>query len=670
MDEIRIGNARVDFTSLTIDGDAGRFSVEPKVLEVLRALVDQHGKVVDRESLIDKVWGVGFGGDERLSRAISLLRKALGDAPGKSEYIETLPTRGYRLVAEVKIDEPDAAVSKDQLIENQAAITWHPSRRTKWFAAISILAIASIVGFWLLMSPAKLAGSNADKSDLAFLETSSNPVNQKSIAVLPFADLSPTGNQKYLADGLAEEILNAVIKFPDIRVIGQTSSFMFRDSKISAEDVGAALKVKYILMGSVRKQREKIRISAQLVQTENGRVLWSKIYDESANDIFDLQESIARAIASELDIALNISQSERLVPELTSNREAYELFLQGRELSRRFGHENKAKAVELLTQATKYDPEFAAAWAWLARTKMLLAISSTALETEALVAESRMDVDRALALDRDLAMGHYTKSLLQDYDLDFAGSLESVERAYALDPNQPFLAIRRGYYHALIGDTKKAERLMEDGLRRDPTDSAGLLNLASIKLSRGDIDVTSKLLRRSADLGFVPAAGWICFIIPLQTDSDDARNCWKKLPDNLRNRYAPVFKGREMWQLLGEAQFGNDKVARQKVVNLLDTHFEQPDARINTYLLGLYLSLKEPERFMETFVARPYPINASAISLIWFQFDGSNSLLPHPDFPLFAERIGLVTAWQKYGWPERCKKVVGTDGSRGRFKCS
>jgi|GEM_PF-7074931 len=300
---------------------------------------------------------------------------------------------------------------------------------------------------------------------------------------------------------------------------------------------------------------------------------------------------------------------------------------------------------------------------------MLLAITSTPSEIESLVVQSRMDVDRALALDPDLAMGHYTKSLLQDYDLDFAGSLTSAERAYALDPNQPFLAIRRGYYHALIGDSEKAEQMMERGLRSDPTDSAGLLNLAAVKLSRGDMDATSRLMQRSADLGFLPAAGWQCLLKSLEIDASDARECWNALPDDLRDRYAPVFNGREMWKLLGNAQFGNDAVARQKVVNLLDAHFERPDARINTYLLGLYLGLDEPERFMENFVAHPYPINASALSLVWLRPEGANSLLQHSDFPAFAQRIGLVTAWQKYGWPDRCRKNIGTDGSRGRFKC-
>ena len=669
MDEVRIGNASVDFASLTIAGDAGTFSVEPKVLDVLRVLIQQQGEVVGRETLIDQVWGVGFGGDERLSRAISLLRKALGDGPGKAGYIETLPKRGYRLVAKVKIDELAMPVPDEPSTGNQAATTWYQSRTAKWFVAIAILAIASFLLLWFWMGPAQPSGSNTEKSDPAFLEASNDQASRKSIAVLPFADLSPASDQKYLADGLAEEILNAVTKFPDLRVIGQTSSFMFRDAKLSAGDVGAALNVKYVLTGSVRRQGEKVRVSAQLVQTGNRQVLWSKIYNESADDIFDLQENIARAIAGELDIALNISQSERLVPELTADREAYELFLQGRALSRRFGEENKEKAVELLTQATRLDPELAAAWVWLGRTKMLLAITSAPSEIHALVLESRSDVDRALTLDPDLAMGHYTKSLLQDYDLDFAGSLTSAERAYALDPNQPFLAIRRGYYHALIGDSEKAEQMMENGLRSDPTDAAGLLNLAAVKLSRGDRDATFKLMQRSADLGFLPAAGWLCLLKSLQIDASNARECWNALPDELRDRYAPVFDSREMWKLLGNAQFGNNAVARQKVVNLLDAHFQKPDARINTYLLGLYLGLDEPKRFMKNFVAHPYPINASALSLVWLRPEGANSLLQHPDFPAFAQRVGLVEAWQKYGWPERCRKKLGTDGSRGRFKC-
>jgi len=666
---LKIGTAHVDFSDSTIDGPNGRASMEPKVMKLLRVLSGQPGVVLSRETLLDDVWGVDYGGDESLSRAISLLRKAFGEERGKHQYIETIPKRGYRLIADVEIVEQN----REALSENSrapralASLYRHINARTAGlFVGFTVLALVGLLFFWTQPSAVRFTD---DDTGLAFLNTPQDAINQKSIAVLPFADLSGTGDQQYLADGLAEEILNAIIKFPDIRVIGQTSSFMFRERQANLNEIGSTLKVRYVLTGSLRKQRDQVRISAQLVQTDDGHVLWSKTYDESTNDIFDLQENIAQAIARNLDLALDASTEGPLVAELTDDQEAYDLFLQGRELSRRFGHQSKVNAVGLLERATQTDPQFAAAWAWLGRTKMLLSISSKGSETNQLVAGARSSVDRALMLDPNLAMGHYTKSMLQDYDLDFAGSLDSIETASALDPNQPFLVIRRGYYHALIGDIAKAERLMKDGLRRDPTDAVGLLNLAIVKLSVGDVDAAAKLLTRSNDLGFMPARGWLCLIAPLQNGMNSADKCWKDLPDNLKGRYAPVFEGEDAWRTLSNAQFGDDVAARKKVIEWLDVHFKQPDARANAYLLGIYLGLGEPKRFMDIFVAHPFPINAPTIASIWMDQKSYRNLRQHHEFPAFAERIGLVRAWQKYGWPDQCKKAAGTDGSNGRFTC-
>ncbi len=667
-----IGNVRVDFTTNTIDGPAGEIAVEPKVMSLLKMLAENAGNTVSRDDLLNAVWGKHQGGDESLSRAMSLLRSALGDQRderNRFRYIRTIPKHGYRLVADVGFVEQEARnkrVIEDispPKVESQSSIG---RTKKKLLSLLGIMAIGILIFSSFYWAEDTI---NDPAENLAFLNPALQMPDQNSIAVLPFADLSLDGDQQYFADGLAEEILNTIIRFPNLRVVGRTSSFMFRNDKPDLKEIRSTLKVSHILIGSVREQKSKIRVTVQLLKTDDGFVVWSENYDGTSKNIFDLQETIAVAIAEKLDVSLDSLDETRYSSALTSNQEAYDLFLQGRELSRRFGQENKIKAIELLRKATIADPDFAAAWAWMGSTQLLLTISADGSNTQSLVNDARASIGRALVLDPDLAMGHYAYSLLQDYDLDFASSFESMKKAYALQPNQPFLKIRLGYYHGLLGNGKKAEQMMEAGLRQDPTDAAGLLNLGIVKLYSGKKQEALKLMHRSNDLGFLPAAGWLCLVGAMQGKVAQGEECLLNLPISLQNRYAPVFDDTENWRTLAAAAFREDRASREISRELLDRHFQNPDARTNAYLIGAYLDIGEPKRFMDTFISHPFPINASLISFIWIDSDRSQQLRRHKEFPAFAERIGLVDAWQKYGWPDQCVKNPLSDGSGGSFRC-
>ena len=202
--------------------------------------------------------------------------------------------------------------------------------------------------------------------------TSEAPVPKHSIAVLPFSDMSAERDQAYLGDGVAEEILNALVKVTPLKVSGRTSSFSFKGRDLTVSEIGAALNVAYLLEGSVRKQGEKVRITAQLIQTSDGFHVWSDAYDGALTDIFDLQDSIARSIVSELEVLLDVDQV-RLVAKMTKSPAAYDAFLKGRELAQvQDGDGVLAHAIEHLEAAVRLDPDFALAWAWLANANFFL----------------------------------------------------------------------------------------------------------------------------------------------------------------------------------------------------------------------------------------------------------------------------------------------------------
>jgi TolB-like protein/DNA-binding winged helix-turn-helix (wHTH) protein len=667
MDQVRIGTATVNFSRQTIEGAAGTFSVEPMVLEVLRALMARPGEVVLRETLIDQVWGVSFGGDERLSRAISLLRKALGEDARHNRYIETIPKRGYRLlVTPVETGAVDQAVSDTAEPPTSTAAPPKPlSRRV--MAAIGALLILAMVALIHSLAGAGWLGP-AMQGIVPIGAGSDDTSNRNSIAVLPFTDLSPTGDQGYLADGLTEEILDAIMKFPELRVVGRTSSFRYQARDIDPRRIGADLNSQYLLVGSLRKQDERLRVAAQLIEAESGRIVWSQTFEGSIDRIFEFQESIARSIASELGVA--IAAKDRVLPSMTGNKEAYELFLQGRDLSRRFGRDNKRASIRLLEQAVEQDPSFALAWAWLGQTKLLLAITEEPAAARALVKEARAAVEKAKAIEPGLAMGHFVEAVLHDYDLDFAASIDAMERAYAADPNQPYLIIRRGRSYAMLGQIDKAERLIEEGLRRDPTDAAGIINLWRIKLAQGKVDEAYRLAVRSRDLGFVPAAPTICLLQKLRGQDRAASECWAALPDEIVERYRPPFNDRTAWNQIGATFTSGDDHARQQVFAILQDHFGQPDPKMNNYLMDLYLSTGAPDQFMREFIAHPYSGSSSMVASIWINEPQYTNLRRHPAFPAFAERLGLVRAWEKYGWPPQCRKTGGASPGQITFTCA
>ena len=233
-------------------------------------------------------------------------------------------------------------------------------------------------------------------------------IPQKSIAVLPFIDLSAARDQEYFSDGISEEILNALVKLKDLKVPGRTSSFSFKGRNVDLREIGRTLAVAHVLEGSVRKQGDRVRITAQLIRTDNGYHLWSENYDGDLSDVFELQERIARAITRELDVILHGEQ--RLVPVATSDPEAYRLYLQANDIFNRRDMAHMAQAIELLQQAVARDPGFARAHARLAAAYAIQPNYSPEAADTAL-ANVTAAADRASTLDPTLGEPHSAKAL-------------------------------------------------------------------------------------------------------------------------------------------------------------------------------------------------------------------------------------------------------------------
>lgn len=257
-----------------------------------------------------------------------------------------------------------------------------------------IIAVMAVAIVMLLTNQFVLHG---DEKAAASAETPG-----KSIAVLPFTDLSPGHDQEYFSDGMAEELLNALAKLKDLKVAGRTSSFAFKGRNDDLRSIGKALNVAHVLEGSLRKQGDKVRITAQLIQVSDGFHLWSETYDGDLSDVFALQERIARAIADKLEVVMKGDAQQRIVPVATTNPEAYALYLQATGIFNRRDGARFPDAIAQLEQAIALDPKFARAHSRLAA---LLAIAPTytVLDRTAATAGAEEHARIASALDPALA---------------------------------------------------------------------------------------------------------------------------------------------------------------------------------------------------------------------------------------------------------------------------
>jgi serine/threonine-protein kinase len=273
---------------------------------------------------------------------------------------------------------------------------------------------------------------------------------EKSIAVLPFANMSADPENEYFADGITEEIINALTQFEDLRVVARTSAFAFKGKHEDLRVVGEKLNVSKVLEGSVRKAGNRLRITAQLVNVADGYHLWSEKYDREMDDVFAVQDEIASAIADRLKVALADKVDEALVKPATENLEAYQLYWKGRHFWNQRGPGLK-QGLECFEQALALDPEYALAHAGVADSHLLLGFYGMVPSREAMP-KAKGAAKRALELDPTLAEPHTTLGFVTfSYDWDWPAAELEFERALELNPRYVAANYWRGAYRAVVG---------------------------------------------------------------------------------------------------------------------------------------------------------------------------------------------------------------------------
>ena len=379
------GGFLVDSTRRLLFGPGGEpLALTSRAFDTLFFMCQHPGQLLEKAVLMEAVWPNAVVEENNLNQAIFTLRRALKETPGEHRFIVTVPGRGYRFVAPVRqrlpaaeiavphappaaapaptTPEPTMELARPEPVPDSPALPLPepaqeavPVRRrhTLWFASLLVAVVALVVG------------SIAQRTDSQPGAGSPVATGAASVAVLPFTDLSETQDQQYFSEGLAEEVIAQLGQMPGLRVVGRTSSFSFRGGAADLRRVGRSLGVNHILEGSVRKARNRVRVTTQLVHAASGTRLWSAMYDRDLDDVFLVQEEIAGAVAKALSVQLSAGASEAARVG-TRNVEAYDAYLAANTLLNRMCPGDSQGAIRELERAVQLDPGFARAWAALA----------------------------------------------------------------------------------------------------------------------------------------------------------------------------------------------------------------------------------------------------------------------------------------------------------------
>jgi TolB-like protein/Flp pilus assembly protein TadD len=305
-----------------------------------------------------------------------------------------------------------------------------------------------------------------------------------SIAVLPFADMSPDRDQEYFSDGISEELLNLLSKIPELQVAARTSSFSFKDQNLAIPEIARLLNVAHVLEGSVRKAGSEVRITAQLIRADDGYHVWSETWDRTLDNIFEIQDEIAAEVVAQLKVTL---LGEPPTVEET-DPEAYALYLQARQLGRRGSVESVEQSIALYEQALEIEPDYAAAWAGLAR-NYTFQVSFVLGPIDEGIRLAREAANRALAIDPEYAQAYAELGQIAAvYDGDLATAAQHLERALALEPTNPDIIGAAAGLVRKLGRLDEAIALREYAVARDPVNPTGHFGLGWYYVENGRPD--------------------------------------------------------------------------------------------------------------------------------------------------------------------------------------
>lgn len=489
---LRFSDLELDLLRYQLRCDGRVVKLERIPMELLIFLVEQRGRLITREEIVQRIWGkdVFVDTENAVNTAVRKIRLALKDDPAKPHFLETVPGKGYRFTAEVSViaagpagapretnRQPTLPAGEDRYQPATAAAaavvspavpkrTWladvlaKASRKT-WAVIAGIVAAAALVILW--QRP-----------------THVRPASKVMLVVLPLDNLSGDEQQDYLADGVTEEIITELgsLDPAHLGVIARTSAMQYKHTAMNTAEIARELGVAYLLEGSIRRSGNNIRITAQLVQSSDQTHVWAKSYDRELNDVLKVERDIAILVAGEIRLALSQQVKERLAAAARLNPEAHDAYLQGLQGWNQRTPEGFKQAIVGFQRSTELDPGYSPAFAGLARVYALAPVIANVPTSEA-VPKALDAVDHALRLDDTLADAHSVLGFIKaHYEYDWPSAQREFRRAIELEPNNALAHLfYSNSYLSPAGRHEEAIAEINKAIELDPL-STGLQSFA------------------------------------------------------------------------------------------------------------------------------------------------------------------------------------------------
>jgi len=553
-----LSNSTIRFARFAVDLGAGelrkedrRIRLQEQPFQVLALLLERRGEAVSREELRQKLWPtdtfVDF--DHGLNSAVARLRGALNDSADSPKYIETVGRRGYRFIA--KIDEQIGPLAAQKKTSSSASIadnlpTAIPRRRL-------LVAFACIGAAALVVTGMYLAG----------IRTRSRPLGKSinSVAVLPFEVAAANPETESLADGITESAIDHLSRLSDLKVISLRSVLRYQGRRVDPKQVGQDLGVQSVMMGKIDFRGPRMVVLAELIDTTDGTHIWGEQYDRKVSDVLSVQEEIAREIANKLEVRLSTQQAKMLTKRYTENVEAWQTYLLARYYWNQRSPENLRRSVTYFQQSLVQDPSNALAYAGLADSYFVLAVSGNMSPPEA-IAKARVAAQKALQLDDSLAEAHTSIAQItatHDHDWEtaereyrralelrpsystghhyyatflmsmgrHAEALQEMEQAQMLDPLSPIIATFIGRAHYFAGRNQDSIDQYKKILASDPNFLVARTYLILSEEQAGDIG--EALLQAEAFASQIGAGHSHIRERRLAWQADGERGYWKEM---------------------------------------------------------------------------------------------------------------------------------------------
>lgn len=464
------------------------------------------------------------------------------------------------------------------------------------------------------------------------------PVDPHSIAVLPFANLSPDPDDAYFADGLAEELRNVIARIDGLKVTSRSSSFQFRDGSTGAAEISKRLGVAYLLEGSVRRQGDEVRITVQLVDAASERQLWSNTYERGLGDIFGVQQEISQAVADALGDSLGVREVQ--VAPSTQDLQAYEMYLRGRQLFMQRGA-NLPAARDLLEKAVGRDPDFADAWAALAGTWYVWRSYAPEPDGVDTFVQAEKAANAALALDPEHAAALAVAARIAADRGERLREAELIGRSLALAPNDANTWLWKGLGQYEAGLVQAAHASFVQARQLDPLSG---LHIGWVGITTPDRSARTTLLQEAHALGWRGPASRALLLDMLRADepATAAYEAWLHDDDSLPVRQRAF--ARSLAPALADPARLRDAQQRLREATAADP------GRDWALLLQMFGLTDEAIAA----ALRTDAGDAQVLRLNLWQ-DEFASFRAHPRFREWAQREGLTDYWHRYGAPDGCR---------------